>query len=386
MDNSTFSEINTTLNLNGPILSFTSDPVGATGIGTTLGGTQGGTVNFTAKATASLLGANADGTGYLSYEWHEVDRGKVIPTDFVTGAASTGPIGSATTLTITNLITPGDNQRKFFVKADYVASAYQQDQLGIAKSTGNAWNEPLSSGVGTVTVDPLIEVVSQPPQGTQSLQNNNASIGIGANLTDSFYPDDVTYQWYVDGKEAIDGLNITTTVTSEDVFWQVEETVTSNGQHIVQDNISGDVTVTIAGGAGGRGGNDGSGPGGLGGSGSAGKLTIPEVKAKGQVLNFKIGSRGNDGFSGTRSGGGNGGTVTHGADSSSATSVTFTVTKIAGGRNFVGTPTLRSPGNAYAWSTSEPRVITVDIPVDRAEEIHIAGTNVGLISFWDNWT
>ena len=42
MDNSTFSEINTTLNLNGPILSFTSDPVGATGIGTTLGGTQGG--------------------------------------------------------------------------------------------------------------------------------------------------------------------------------------------------------------------------------------------------------------------------------------------------------------------------------------------------------
>ena len=386
MDNSTFSEINTTLNLNGPILSFTSDPVGATGIGTTLGGTQGGTVSFTAKATASLLGAHADGTGYLSYQWYEVDRGKVIPTDFVTGAASTGPIGAATTLTVTNLITPGDNQRKFYVQADYVASAYQQDQLGIAKSTGNAWNEPLSSGVGTVTVDPLIEVVSQPPQGTQSLQNNNASIGIGANLTDTFYPDDVTYQWYVDGKEATDGLNITTTVTSEDVFGQVEETFTSNGQHIVQDNISGDVTVTIAGGAGGRGGNDGSGPGGLGGSGSAGKLTIPEVKAKGQVLNFKIGSRGNDGFSGTRSGGGNGGTVTHGADSSSATSVTFTVTKIAGGRNFVGTPTLRSPGNAYAWSTSEPRVITVDIPVDRAEEIHIAGTNVGLISFWDNWT
>ena len=116
MDNSTFSEINTTLNLNGPILSFTSDPTGATGIGTTLGGTEGGTVNFTAKATASLLGANADGTGYLSYEWHEVDRGKVIPTDFVTGAASTGPIGSATTLTITNLKTPDDNQRKFFVK------------------------------------------------------------------------------------------------------------------------------------------------------------------------------------------------------------------------------------------------------------------------------
>ena len=171
------------------------------------------------------------------------------------------------------------------------------------------------------------------------------------------------------------------------MYGEINETFTANGQHIVQDNISGSVEVTIAGGAGGAGGGDsGWSVGGSGGSGSAGKLSIPEEKAKGKVLNFKIGSRGNGGFSGTASGGGNGGTVTHGADSAGGTNVVFTVTKIAGGRFFVVTPTLRSPGNPWAWSTSEPRVISVDIPFDRAEEIHIAGTNVGLISFWDNWT
>ena len=100
-----FSSIPTSLDLNGPTLSFLEQPVGITTIEST--------ASFTGIVTSTPVG-----TGHLSYQWYEVDRGKVIPTDFVTGAASTGPIGAATTLTVTNLITPGDNQRKFYVQAD----------------------------------------------------------------------------------------------------------------------------------------------------------------------------------------------------------------------------------------------------------------------------
>ena len=41
MDNTVWNESNTTLDLNGPILSFSEQPTGATGIGTTLGATGG---------------------------------------------------------------------------------------------------------------------------------------------------------------------------------------------------------------------------------------------------------------------------------------------------------------------------------------------------------
>ena len=47
MDNTVWNESNTTLDLNGPILSFSEQPTGATGIGTTLGATGGASVSFT---------------------------------------------------------------------------------------------------------------------------------------------------------------------------------------------------------------------------------------------------------------------------------------------------------------------------------------------------
>ena len=56
---------------------------------------------------------------------------------------------------------------------------------GIAKSTGNAWNEPLTSGIGTVTVTPLIEIVAQPPQGIQRYVNNNATINVNSHILDT---------------------------------------------------------------------------------------------------------------------------------------------------------------------------------------------------------
>ena len=329
MDNNIFNEINTTLNLNGPILSFTENPTGATGIGTTEGATGGASVSFTGIATADLLGNSTDGTGYLSYQWYEVDVGKLSNSTYVTGTASTGPIGTGATLTISNLITPRDNQRKFYVQADYVASAYQQDQLGIAKSTGNAWNEPLSSGIGTATVTPLIEIVAQPPQGRQALINQNASMTVNADLTDSYFADDLLYQWYLNGEEVSDGTVTVTTVTGTDTYGIVEQYFAVNGSHYVQPTAIGDAIITIAGGEGGKGGNDASGAGGAGSKGSAAILHMPTSKAVGKTFYFKIGKKGNDGGSGRGTAvAGAGGKVTWlsgGSGTSTDTSVTFTI-------------------------------------------------------------
>ena len=171
----------TTLDLNGPILSFTTNPVGVASTGVSIGSTGGGTATFTGIATAS-------GTGSIAYQWYESDVGPLSNSTNVTGTATT-------TLTITNLITPTDNNRRFFLTVDYVPSAYQSSSpvtAGTARSTGNAVNDPFNSTVGILTVYPLIEVIAQPTDG-QAILNTNKTFNIDASLTDTYfgkYPSD----------------------------------------------------------------------------------------------------------------------------------------------------------------------------------------------------
>ena len=223
MDNTVWNEVNTTLDLNGPILSFSEQPTGATGIGTTAGATGGASISFTGIATGV-----EPGTGYLSYQWYEEDVGKLSDDTYITGTASTGPVGTAATLTLSNLITPTDNQRKFYLEVDYVASAY-----GAGTSTGNAINEPLNSGIATATVTPLIEVVAQPPEGVQALINENATISVNSDLTDSYFADDLVYQWYLNGELVEDGTKTVIISTSTTVPSPVEEQFFSPGTHTV---------------------------------------------------------------------------------------------------------------------------------------------------------
>ena len=301
MDNTVWNESNTTLDLNGPILSFSEQPTGATGIGTTLGATGGASVSFTGIASGV-----PSGTGYLSYQWYEVDVGKLSDDTYITGTASTGPVGTAATLTVSNLVTPRDNQRKFYLEADYVASAY-----GVGKSTGNAWNEPLSSGIATVTVNPLLEIVAQPTS-QQTLINSTTnefvtgktiSLNVNADLSDSYFGDDLVYQWYVDGQLATDGVSLKTVTTSDAVPGEIENTYTSPASLTLLSSST-DITVTLAGGRGGKGGNDRGGAGGSGGKGRAGRFTL--VDGAKQFLIW-VGSRGNDGTSGEGSAYGSGG-------------------------------------------------------------------------------
>ena len=296
MDNTIWNEVNSTLDLNGPILSLSEQPTGATGIGTTAGATGGGSVSFTGIATGV-----DPGTGYLSYEWYEQDVGKLSDSTYVTGTASTGPVGTAATLTISNLITPTDNQRKFYLVTDYVSSAY-----GTARSTGNAWNEPLTSGIATATVTPLIEVIAQPPEGAQALINENTTISVNADLTDSYFADDLQYQWYLNGELAEDGVKTVTTTTSSTESGPVNVNVKTVTTHNVPSTAS-NISLVIAGASGGNAGSDARGPGGSGGNGRAGRFTISDPGGDDRPFWMTVGSRGNDGTSGGPSSYGGGG-------------------------------------------------------------------------------
>ena len=315
-----FNKIPTDLDLNGPILSITTEPTGVTGIGTTVGATGGASVSISGVATAVVGSSGSGGTGYLSYQWYEEGVGALSNGTYITGTASTGDFGSTTTLTLSNLITPTDNNRKFYFTADYIPSytVGVQSVTVPGYTTGNAWNDPISSGLGTVTVTPLIDIIAQPTN-IQAFLNSDADITVNADLSDSAFSDDLQYQWYLNGELATDGVKTVSTTTGTDVSGTVENTYSSDADHQLPAVGVENLEMVIGAGGGGSGGRDGGGPGGPGGRGRVGRLLFPDTVAddlKGNLLKFKIGRGGNGGGSGSgpRSGPGSGGVVTDSGD------------------------------------------------------------------------
>jgi hypothetical protein len=313
----------TTLDLNGPILSFTTQPVGVASTGV-VSGTGSGIATFTGIATASFITIgsvpnSATNTGFITYRWYEVGVGALSDSTYVTGTGTT-------TLTLSKLITPTDNQRQFYLTADYVPSAYGLPgvavTVGSARSTGNAILEPVNSNIATLTVKPLIEVVAQPTSGTAST-NATATFRLNAGLTDDFFTDDLTYQWYYDGSPITDGTvtdaltsTTTTTVTTYETQNQTlyrtvtttrdkSDTVTfTSPGSITLPPSSYNVKVRVAGARGGNGGADASASGG---SGTGGRFGEFDYSSGGRTLTFTVGKRGNDGASNANSGGGGSG-------------------------------------------------------------------------------
>ena len=204
------------LDLNGPILSFTTNPTGVGSTGVLSGGTGGGSVSLTGIATATFP-TSANNAGSIAYQWYEQGIGALSDSTNVTGTATT-------TLTLSNLITPDDNNRKFFLEADYVPSYYV---------TGNAINEPLKSGIGTVTVDSLITITAQPSD-VSALSGQDAAFIIDAESTGD---DDLTFQWQLDGSDVTDG-----TVTKSSVITTVSGATTNT---LVLNSDDSGITYTV---------------------------------------------------------------------------------------------------------------------------------------------
>jgi len=197
----------TTLELNGPILSITQNPVSVTA-------SSGSSVTFTGIATATFTTQNppnpAANDGYIAYQWYEVGKGALTDGTNIVGSATT-------TLIISNLQSPNDNGRQFYLSADYVPSAYSQPlgssvTVGTARSTGNAINEPVTTTSASVSVYSLLSISQQPTDVTVS-RNLFATFTINATSTDSTQGN-ITYQWQLNGSNLTDGPSVSGSTTN----------------------------------------------------------------------------------------------------------------------------------------------------------------------------
>ena len=201
-----FRDIQTTEDLNGPILSIIQNPV-------SVSVNNGGSATFTGLATARFptqSPANpATGSGYIAYQWYEVGRGAL--TD------GTNIIGSSTkTLQVLNLQTPTDNGRQFYLSADYVPSGIGTltPSPGLARTTGtpNAINEPTTTGIATAYVRPSISITQQPDDVTAAF-NTPATFSVVASSTDLSYGN-LSYQWVLNGNILTDSSTVIGSATT----------------------------------------------------------------------------------------------------------------------------------------------------------------------------
>ena len=206
---SLFRLVPTGLDLNGPDLSFTTNPVG-------VATSTAGIATFTGIATATFatvgdVANSANNLGIITYRWYRVGVGSL--TDGNTSAGNTISGAGTTVLTLSSL-SNDVNQGEYYLQADYVPesiSGVTSVSLG-GYFTGNAPNEPLSSGIGTLTVFPEITIVTQPQEET---------VATGATHTFSLYATatdgttDFSYQWSQDGTELSDSSTVAGSATTQ---------------------------------------------------------------------------------------------------------------------------------------------------------------------------
>ena len=180
IDNNLFRETPTNFELNGPTLSFTTQPVG-------VATTDGSSATFIGIATATFA-QTASNSGSIVYQWYD-QNGAISNGTYVTGAATT-------TLTISNLVSPTDHNRQIYLEADYAPSGV----------SANALNEPTNSNVGIVTVYPVLSITTQPVEAT-AVQNTSATFSVVASSTDTTQGT-LSYNWIFDGTDLVDSSTV----------------------------------------------------------------------------------------------------------------------------------------------------------------------------------
>ena len=191
----------TTLELNGPNISFTTQPQSVTI-------NSSGNASFVGIATATFPVQNppnpATGTGLILYEWYEKSFGKLSD---VSNSTLQGTISGSGTTTLT-ISGSTRNNLEFYVVADYAPSAYGlpgvEINAGTARSTGNATNEPVSSSTATLTIRPLISVTQNPSSASVTL-NVRANFSAGGSSSDGT---SVSYRWQLNNDDIFDSSNI----------------------------------------------------------------------------------------------------------------------------------------------------------------------------------
>ena len=273
-----YRDIDTSLEINGPTLSFTRQPTGAFG-------NYNGSVQLIGIATAKFTQEIAPGittgigatTGNINYRWYKEGTG------FVSDGAKYVGTGT-TTLTITGIAT-ADHNSQYFLVIDYVPDPYPAN-------APNAWNEPFTSGIATVGMYGFIQINSQPTAST-IIPNTDTEFEIDASLNDSS-TSGMGYQWQMNGSDISNGSfstqNITVTPgtpTSEEVInysFSASATGSSADNTFTVPAGAENVRVSIAGAPGGNGAAEGGNAGGVGGHGMSAWFDVIGDNSTGQAL------------------------------------------------------------------------------------------------------
>lgn len=223
----------TTLDLNGPILSFTQHP-------SAVSVANAGIATFVGIATATFpvqVPSNpATNTGIITYRWYDAN-GALSDGATVTGSATT-------TLTLSNVISPTDSGRLLYVKADYIPSAYNTTgvtTVGTARSTGNAINEPVDSNTALLTVFPLVSFTTQPTSKTAAQTITTTFTVEGASSDGG----SVSYQWNINGTPVNNGSNSISGATFI-VSGATTPTLSVSGDTIGTFNITSSISYSTA--------------------------------------------------------------------------------------------------------------------------------------------
>ena len=195
MSHGFFPRIKTELDLNGPNLTFTQQPVDATAT------SIGQDLTLTGIATASFPSSNPDApnSGSIGYQWYLY--GGEISTPLTDSTKFSGT--TTTTLTIQDVENQLDHGKQYFLRADYIPSG----------TTGNADNDPLDSNIATISV-PAEFTISEQPQSQEVPQFSDAVFTVGINLSDNS-EDRASYQWVLDGTDLDDTSNISGSKTNQ---------------------------------------------------------------------------------------------------------------------------------------------------------------------------
>ena len=191
MENNNFRGIPTSLFLNGPELEIVTNPQNISDIT--------GIATFTGIATAT---GQIDG-GSIAFQWY-YDGSLVSNSDNINIVNFDTATGTGSSITISNISTENDDGKSVYFVADYIPSAYFE--AGIAKSTANAFNEPLTSSVASIGVLPQISINTQPTAATVAT-DNSATFSIEGSILPNTYS--LSYQWQLDGQDLPDSGNFT---------------------------------------------------------------------------------------------------------------------------------------------------------------------------------
>ena len=206
----------TTLDLNGPIIEISQNPVNVGIV------TNGSNVTFSGIATATYPSQTpsnpAQGTGTIIYQWYD-SRGILSNGSRNNGDGTTTTFDGVetTTLTITNVNYLEDDLNQYYFSSNYVPSAYGSSPItaGTARSTGDAINEPLFSERATLSLYSEIEIVLQPSSVLDGSTETFSTFNVNATTLNPQEDDLLSYRWRVNGNNLSDGANVSGSRTKQ---------------------------------------------------------------------------------------------------------------------------------------------------------------------------